>query len=316
MVACSGGADSLALAMATRFVAERSGYRCGLVTIDHGLQEGSTSRAAETVAWAEGIGLAPALAASVDAAARPGGQGPEATARQARYAALAAAARQTGASAVLLGHTQDDQAETVLLALARGSGPRGLSGMPQHRLIHGIAFLRPLLDVPRAVVRAACLADGLRPWEDPHNIDPSYARARARAAMPLLIETLGPGLAVNLARTAGMLAADVEFLEAAAARAQVGAAASDGGLLVAELAALAPALRRRVLHRWCLGLGAAPAALSSRHIEALDALVTRWHGQKAVHLPTGVRVIRRCGQLERIGRSAVLPRGAPADAPE
>ena len=128
LVACSGGADSLALAATVAFVAPRLDLRPGLVTVDHQLQPGSADRAAKLVAWAAERGFVPAEVAVVDVRGRPGG--PEAAARDARYEALSAAAERHGAAAVLLGHTRDDQAETVLLALARGAGPRGLSGMP------------------------------------------------------------------------------------------------------------------------------------------------------------------------------------------
>ena len=203
LVACSGGADSLALADATGFVAPRAGLRAGLVSVDHGLQPGSAGRAASVADWARTAGFAPAIAVGVQVAGRTGG--PEAAARDARYEALAVAAIDCGAAAVLLGHTRDDQAETVLLALARGGGPRGIAGMPARRLVSGVPFLRPLLDVSRVDTRAACAELGLRPWQDPHNADPAYARSRVRAALPVLVEALGADLVDNLARTAALV---------------------------------------------------------------------------------------------------------------
>ncbi|MCX4469631.1 tRNA lysidine(34) synthetase TilS [Micromonospora sp. NBC_01655] len=299
LVACSGGADSLALAAATAFVAPRLGRRAGLVTVDHALQAGSDRRAAAVAAWAGGAGLAPAEAVRIDVAGRPGG--PEAAARQARYEALAEAARRHGAAALLTGHTRDDQAETVLLALARGAGPRGLAGMPPRRDLSGVPLLRPLLDVTREQTRKACAALGLTPWEDPHNTDPSYARARVRAdVLPALVRALGPAVLDNLARTARLVAADTAALDELAAAALTGAAGvrdPAGGLAVPALAGLAPAVRTRVLHAWARELGAAPAALSHRHVAALDALVTDWRGQCATHLPGGIRVVRRAGRL-------------------
>jgi tRNA(Ile)-lysidine synthase len=205
------------------------------------------------------------------------------------------AAKEAGAAAVLLGHTMNDQAETVLLAMARGSGPRGLAGMPERRVVEGVVFLRPMLAVTRQAAREACL--GAHPWEDPHNTDPTYARSRVRAAMPLLTEVLGEAVVANLARTAGMIAADQEYLDAAATAARRDVAAPSGGMLVAGLAALPAALRMRVLHGWCRDLGANRSALSSRHVEALDALVTRWRGQGPVALPGGARVTRRGDRL-------------------
>jgi tRNA(Ile)-lysidine synthase len=287
LVACSGGADSLALAAAARFV----GASVGLVTVDHGLQTGSDRRAAELAAWATSTGFDPVTVETVSVAGRPGG--PEAAAREARYAALTAAAERLGAAAVLLGHTRDDQAETVLLALARGAGPRGLSGMPARKGL----FLRPLLDVARADTRKACAALGLVPWEDPHNNDPAYARSRVRAdALPALIEALGPAVMANLARSAELIAADNEELDRVAAAA-LGTAVT---LRVDELSDLSRAIRRRVLHSWARRLGAPGGALSHRHVAALDALVTEWHGQGPVHLPGGIEVARVRGVLVRV----------------
>jgi tRNA(Ile)-lysidine synthase len=295
LVACSGGADSLALAAAAAFVAPRVGVPAGLVTVDHGLQPGSDRRAADVAGWARTVGLSPVEAVEVDVAGRPGG--PEAAARQARYAALTAAAHRHGATAVLLGHTRDDQAETVLLALARGAGPRGLAAMPARRDADGVTLLRPLLDVSRADTRKACAALGLSPWEDPHNTDDRYARARVRAdALPALVAALGPAVVDNLARTASLLATDTAALDALASSALAGAR-TGGGLSVSALAVLPTAVRTRVLHAWVRELGVPGAALSHRHITALDALVVGWHGQGATRLPGGIGVSRSAGAL-------------------
>ncbi|MFI5926230.1 tRNA lysidine(34) synthetase TilS [Micromonospora sp. NPDC051543] len=296
LVACSGGADSLALAAATVFVAPRLGLPAGLVTVDHGLQDGSARRAEAVAAWAREAGFAPAVAVRVDVAGRPGG--PEAAARQARYEALVEAARQHGAVAVLTGHTRDDQAETVLLALARGAGPRGLAGMPDRRELAGVPLVRPLLQIGREQTRAACAVLGLSPWQDPHNTDPSYARSRVRAdVLPALVRALGPGVVDNLARTARLVAADNTALDEIAAMALVTSRHPAGGLAVAELAGLTAAVRGRVLHAWALELGAVGGALSHRHVGALDALVTDWHGQGPTDLPGGIRVLRRGDRL-------------------
>jgi tRNA(Ile)-lysidine synthase len=292
LVACSGGADSLALAAAARFVGRSVGRSVGLVTVDHGLQEGSARRAADVAAWARSSGFDPVVVAEVSVDGRPGG--PEAAARSARYEALSSAASDHDAAAVLLGHTRDDQAETVLLALARGAGPRGLAGMPERRGI----FLRPLLDVARADTRKACAALGLVPWDDPHNADPSFARARVRSdALPAVVAALGPAVVANLARSAAMIAADNEALDALAEAALAGSPTS---LVVSEIADLPRAIRRRVLHLWARRLGAPGSALSHVHVEALDALVTDWHGQGAVHLPGGIVAVRDHGVLFRV----------------
>jgi tRNA(Ile)-lysidine synthase len=292
LVACSGGPDSLALAAATVFVAPRLGLRTGLVTVDHQLQPGSGERAGEVAAWARQSGFAPVMAVAVEVAGRPGG--PEAAAREARYEALVGAAQRVGASAVLLGHTRDDQAETVLLALARGAGPRGLAAMPARRTVDGVLFLRPLLDVPRADTHAACAALKLEPWQDPHNGSPDYARSRVRALLPALVDALGPGVVSNLARTAALLADDVELLDGLASAVDAGDGSS---LSVAALEGLPAALRTRVLHGWARDLGVSGSALAARHVAALDALVTAWHGQGPVSLPGGVQVARHAGRL-------------------
>ncbi|MBQ1024453.1 tRNA lysidine(34) synthetase TilS [Micromonospora sp. C95] len=307
LVACSGGADSLALAAATAFVAPRAGRTAGLVTVDHGLQAGSRHRAEAVARWAEGAGLAPVEVVRVEVAGRPGG--PEAAAREARYQALAELAGGLGASALFTGHTRDDQAETVLLALARGAGPRGLAGMPARRDLAGTPLVRPLLEIGRAETRAACAALGLVPWDDPHNRDPAYARSRVRAdVLPTLIRALGPGVLDNLARTAALVAADNAVLDELADTALSQARHPDGGLATRALAALAPAVRGRVLRAWAHELGAPPAALSHRHVAALDALVTAWRGQRASYLPGGLRVLRRDGRLV-----SETPPAAPTD---
>jgi tRNA(Ile)-lysidine synthetase, N-terminal domain len=291
LVACSGGADSLALAAATGFVAPRLGLRAGLLTVDHGLQEGSAERARDVAALAPRLGLDPAEVLTVTVG-RQGG--PEAAARDARYAALAAAADRLGAAAVLLGHTLDDQAETVLLRLARGSGTRSLAGMPA---VFG-RYRRPLLGLRRRRTAEACAALGLDPWQDPHNADPAFARARVRhRALPALEDTLGPGVAEALARTARLCADDADALDVWAERVRARAAAEGGGLAVDVLAAEPPAVRRRVIQRAAVAAGARASALAAVHIEQVDRLITGWRGQRRVELPGGVSVLRRCGTL-------------------
>jgi tRNA(Ile)-lysidine synthase len=214
LAACSGGADSLALAAALAHEAPRLSLRGGGVTVDHGLQAGSAVRAGRVAALLGQLGLDPVHQVGVTVPAGPGSGGPEAAARTARYTALEQVAEQTGAAAVLLGHSRDDQAETVLLGLARGAGGRALAGMPARRG----RFRRPLLGVARATLREACAALGLEPWDDPHNTDPAYARARVRhQALPALEEALGPGVAAALARSAAQLSADCDALDAIAA---------------------------------------------------------------------------------------------------
>ncbi|MGH3646404.1 MAG: tRNA lysidine(34) synthetase TilS [Micromonosporaceae bacterium] len=294
LAACSGGADSLALAATLAFVAPRIGLRGGLVTVDHGMQPGSAERAAAVAGWAKTQGLDPVEIATVEVG---GDGGPEAAARTARYRALDEVAARLGAAAVLLGHTSDDQAETVLLALGRGAGLRGIAGMPARRRI----YLRPLLGVSRTTTREACRALGLEPWEDPHNADPAYARARIRALMPMLEQALGGGLVANLARTAKLAAADEAVLGRIARRVLAGILGEDGSLDATALAGHPTAVRSRVLHRWARTLGCPGSALSARHIDALDALLVAWSGQGPVHLPGDIRVRRTAGRLVATG---------------
>ncbi|MEU0553065.1 tRNA lysidine(34) synthetase TilS [Dactylosporangium sp. NPDC006015] len=293
LVACSGGADSLALAVAARFVTARLRVRCGLVTVDHGLQAGSGERAARLAAWARDHEFDPVDVRTVKVA---GHGGPEASARNARYAALVAAAKSHRAALVLLGHTRDDQAETVLLALTRGAGPRGIAGMPARRERQGVLFARPLLDVTRADTRAACEVAGLTPWEDPHNTDHAFARSRVRP----LVAALGPAVIDNLARTAALIAADTAHLDELASDAFEKAATGADELDIAQLERLPAPVRTRVLHSWARRLGVSGGALSHRHVVAMDALVTDWHGQGPAALPGGLRVARQGGRLRRI----------------
>jgi tRNA(Ile)-lysidine synthase len=286
-VACSGGADSLALLSATVFEARATGHRVVGVVVDHGLQAASGEVATRTVAIMRGLGVE---AHSVAVQVGDDG-GPEGAARSARYAALEREADAVGAEAIFLGHTRDDQAETVLLGLARGSGPRSLSGMAA---ING-RFRRPILDLTRAETREACLAQSLEVWEDPHNVDERFARVRVRrSVLPVLEREIGPGVADALARTARLARQDADALDVLAEEAWSTAAAPDGDLSVDVLAGLLPALRSRVLRRAALVAGCPATELTAGHVEALDALIGAWRGQREVHLPGRV-VARRTG---------------------
>jgi tRNA(Ile)-lysidine synthase len=294
LVACSGGPDSIALAAGTAFVATRTGLLAGAVVVDHGWHPDSaavTRRAADACAR---LGLDPVEVVAVTGTVTGKGEGgPEAAARDARYAALDQVAAAWGAAAVLLGHTLDDQAETVLLGLARGAGARSLAGMPANRGI----YRRPLLGLRREQTTRACAALGLQPWQDPANADPSYSRVRVRSAMSTLEEALGPGLTEALARTAELLAEDADALDAAAADLLAaartsGTADSPDGLDVAVLAAAPTAIRRRALLVAARAAGCPPGALSRRHAVAVDALITSWRGRarwtcRAVRSPAG-----------------------------
>ena len=271
-VALSGGADSLAL-MAVA-AAER---QTTALIVDHQLQAESGRVAARARQQALDVGCVDAQVLCVDVGSSGG---PEAAARNARYAALDAA--REGAP-VLLAHTLDDQAETVLLGLGRGSGPRSIAGMRAY----DPPWCRPLLDVCRVVTQAACAALGLAPWDDPHNTDPRFTRVRLRReVLPLLEDVLGGGVAEALARTAMALREDTDTLDEQAAQALV-VLASGGQLDTSALTPLPAAVRRRVIRGWLLAGGA--SGLTDKQIRAVDALVTAWRGQGGVAVGSPLR---------------------------
>lgn len=313
LVACSGGPDSLVLAAAAAFALPRAGLGAGAVVVDHGLQEGSAEVARRAGEQCRALGLDPVEVRTVQVGTAGG---MEAAAREARYAALEDAARTLGAAAVLLGHTLDDQAETVLLALARGSGARSLSGMAP---VRGL-WRRPLLGLRRGQVLEAVAALGLEPWHDPSNSDPHGPRRSAlrTRVLPVLTEVLGPGVPEALARTAEQLREDTEVLDSLARElleraAGASAARSDDDgdrpafeflsspttarYAVRELEAAPAALRRRALHLAVLAATPLAGAVSREHVLALDALVADWRGQGEVALPGGARCRRDRGML-------------------
>ena len=295
LVATSGGADSLALLAATVFEtrADRRSplpeeWRVVGVTVDHGLQVGSAEQAQRVVTQMAEIGADETYSVAVTVTGD--GQGPEAAAREARYAVLEQVADHVGATVVLLGHTLDDQAETVLLGLTRGSGGRSLAGMRRSY----DRYARPLLDVRRAQTEAACRAEGIDFWVDPHNSDPRFLRARVRHdVLPVLERELGPGVAETLARTADSLRTDAEALDDLTDD----ALARPDALAVTTLGGLPAALRRRVLRRAAVRAGAIDAELTHGHVLALDELVTAWRGQRWIDLPGHLRALRTDGAV-------------------
>lgn len=291
LVALSGGADSLALAAATAFESIRGGFSAGAVIVDHGLQEGSAETAGSAAQTARALGLDPVTVVRVTVEDTGG---PEAAARNARHAALDAERVRLGADAVLYGHTLDDQAETVLLGLARGAGATSLRGMAA---IDGTR-VRPLLELRRADTEAACAAEGLTPWSDPHNREERFARVRVRhTVLPVLERELGPGIAEALARTAAQLAEDADALDAMVeetieeicAHAEAGIAIS-----ASALAANPPALRHRVIR--LVARSEFGVSLSRAHTLDIARLATAWHGQGPLHLP-GMIVRRDAGLI-------------------
>jgi tRNA(Ile)-lysidine synthase len=270
-VALSGGPDSLALTA----VAARLRSTVALI-VDHGLQPDSAAVAETARVQALALGCVDAQVLSV----RVGNEGgPEAAARAARYAALGAYRD----GPVLLGHTLDDQAETVLLGLGRGSGARSVAGMRAH----DPPWCRPLLGVRRAVTHAACRELGMTAWQDPHNADRRFTRTRLRAeVLPLLEDVLGGGVAEALARTATALREDTELLDALAAEATPGVKV-DSGLRADAMAALPAPVRRRVIRGWLLTGGA--TGLTDKQIRGVDTLVTAWRGQGGVAVGSSLR---------------------------
>nr|WP_232661859.1 tRNA lysidine(34) synthetase TilS [Pseudonocardia sp. TRM90224] len=282
LVACSGGADSLALAAA----AVSAGLRVHAAVVDHGLQPGSARQAAITSDALVGLGVVSAVhAIKVDG---PGG--PEAAARRGRYAALRAA-RPHPDSPVLLGHTLDDQAETVLLGLGRGSGPRSIAGMREW----DEPWLRPLLGVPRRVTVAACAELGLTAWQDPHNTDPRFTRVRLRhEVLPLMEDVLAGGVAAALARTAAQLREDADALDAIAAE-RLDEAVDGNTVLLAPLVGVPAAVRRRVLRLWLVDRGV--SSLTDLHLRAAERYVTEGPDRGGAALPGGLELVRERGRL-------------------
>lgn len=268
LVACSGGADSLALLSATVFEGHKLGWRVIGVTVDHGLQEGSGAQAARVVEQMAALGCDETASARVRV--EVAGEGIEAAARRARYDVLEQMRAHFGAELVLLGHTRDDQAETVLLGLTRGSGGRSLAGM-RRAFDH---YARPLLDVSRDDTVTACQVEGLEIWDDPHNEDLGFTRVRVRRlVLPLLEEELGPGVAATLARTADQLRDDVEVLDELAAGAAAVLVTADG-VDLAGLRAEPRAIASRVLRAAAVDAGAIDAELFHVHVGALLDLAT------------------------------------------
>lgn len=286
-MALSGGPDSLALTAAAVAVLPTTA-----LIVDHGLQAGSAQVAAAAREQALAIGCAEAQVLRVTVGSAGG---PEAAARTARYEALEGA---RDGSPVLLGHTLDDQAETVLLGLGRGSGARSIAGMRAC----DPPWYRPLLDIRRELTHAVCAELGLSAWDDPHNNDRRFTRVRLRReVLPLLEDALGGGVAEALARTAAALREDTDALDGLAAE-HLRAARSGAGLDIAAVRDLPAALRRRVLRGWLLSGGA--SGLTDVQIRAVDALVTHWRGQGGAAVGSAVPMTRLFA--ERVGTALTL----------
>lgn len=315
MVACSGGPDSLALAATAAHFARRQDVRVGAIIVNHNLQPGSGEIAISTAKTLEGLGLYPVIVESVTVPAAK--KGPEMAARNARYSAFERVVKQTDAQAVLLGHTLDDQAETVLLGLGRGSGTRSLAGMPPVRVHHNVTYLRPFLTLRRTHMLEICAAEGLEPWHDPTNTDQSLTRARIRhSVLPFLETQLGGDVARSLARTAAIAGPDSDYLDALAAAeydrvilpdgvnipdiagvtgAEPGGCGTGGYVVLdrAETAALHSAMRLRVLARAVRAAGGENPGFE--RLSALDEFAAQHAVAGPVQQPGHVSAYRRRG---------------------
>jgi len=288
LVAVSGGADSLALAYALSVEAKKLAITVIGVTVDHQLQDQSAVQAEQVMHQLSEMEIV-CLVKKVSVDIK---EGLEASARKARYEALEKTAKEENAVAVFLGHTKDDQAETVLLGLARGSGTRSLSGMAHH---NGI-YVRPLLEISRAQSEAFCDEVGLQFWIDPHNSDSQFARVRVRTeALPTLEKTIGPGISDALARSAHLLRDDADALDHWAKREELHLDLAD--LDCAHLETLPRAIRTRILRAAIYAAGAPSGSVSAEHVSAVEALISAWNGQGALNLPGGVKVERISGRL-------------------
>jgi len=288
LVAVSGGADSLALAYALSVEAEKLAITVIGVTVDHQLQSASSVQAQKVVDQLSTFGVTCVIEkVTVDIK-----EGLEASARKVRYEAITEVAKRRNAIAVFLGHTKDDQAETVLLGLARGSGTRSLSGMAHH---NGI-YVRPLLEINRIQNEEFCREVGLHFWNDPHNQDAQFARVRVRnEALPILEKTIGPGISDALARSAHLLRDDADALDHWTQREEIHLDLLD--LDCAHLEALPRAICTRIIRSAIYAAGAPAGSVSAEHVAAVEALISAWKGQGALNLPGGVKVERISGRL-------------------
>ena len=288
LVAVSGGADSLALAHALSMESKEYVISVVGVTVDHQLQEQSGAQAQKVQAQLKSLGLE-CVVKKVKVELK---DGLEASARKARYNALQEIAVEKNAVAVFLGHTRDDQAETVLLGLARGSGTRSLSGMAHH---NGL-YIRPLLEITRIQNEKYCQELKLEYWNDPHNENPDFSRVRVRTeALPILEKSIGPGIAEALARSAHLLRDDADALDHWAKREELHLNLAD--LDCAHLETLPRAIRTRVIRAAIYSVGAPAGMVTSEHVSAVEALISAWSGQGALNLPGGVKVERISGRL-------------------
>jgi tRNA(Ile)-lysidine synthase len=284
---CSGGADSMALALA--LFLEADGTKVIPLVVDHGLQPGSAQITTQTISKLKEIGYTQIESAIAQVKIT---DGLEASARRARYQIFNQFIDTHQPKYFLLAHTLNDQAESVLLGLARGSGARSLSGMALENNI----YVRPLLKISRLTTEAACHEGGVEFWSDPHNEDLRFARVRTRKnVLPNLEENLGPGITEALVRSADLLRDDADALDSFAR--EYFAQTDPLNLSVNELERLPRAIRTRVLRLAIYQAGAPSGSLSAEHINGAEALISDWHGQKELSLPGDVKLLRNSGRI-------------------
>jgi tRNA(Ile)-lysidine synthase len=288
-IGVSGGADSLALAAASKLEAENFAIDLIAVVVDHKLQENSEKIAQFAKQQLITVGYKDVFIGQANVQIT---DGLEASARRARYKVFQQAIETYGATSFLLGHTKNDQAEGVLLGLARGSGTKSLSGMQE---VSGI-FIRPLLTIDRLTTEAACREVGIDFWVDPHNSDQEFARVRVREnILPLLENEIGPGITDALARSAKLLREDAIALDQWAE--EVFGKIEPSSIEISLLTDLPIAIRSRILRLAIYAMGAPAGSISAAHIEPIEALVSDWRGQGHTALPGGVKVSRISGRL-------------------
>jgi len=289
LVAASGGADSSALAAALLLECKTKSIKVIALIIDHGLQKNSADVTHETKRTLTKIGYENIEIRRVTVEIT---DGLEASARRARYQALKDVANSHNAVAIFLGHTRDDQAETVLLGLSRGSGSRSLSGMAARV----DRYRRPLLAITRAQTEAACEEAGIKFWQDPHNQSMEFTRVRVReVVLPTMEKEIGPGISDALARSAKLLRDDADALDYLSD--EIFSKLEPASLDISKLEAQPRAIRTRILRRAIYLAGAPQGSLSADHIEPVEALITAWKGQGSISLPGGVTVARISGRL-------------------
>ena len=293
LVGCSGGADSLALVWTTLVVGKRLELKVGAIIVDHQLIPESNDVALNAKKQCEELGIQEVIIKKVNV--EHNHEGLEAAARIARYEAFENVLHETNAQAILLAHTQDDQAETVLMRLTRGSGAKSLSGMAQ---VSG-KYIRPFLHLRKKLVHDSLDLIGLKAWQDPANTDHQFLRVKVRQVlMPKIVEVLGESAISSLDKTSQLLRLDNQALEELAQ--QFFKSQKDvktNGLEISELEKLPEAIRTRVLRIFAIASGVHPGPFSFEHIEAIDALVKNWHGQGNVDLPGFIQATRVNGSL-------------------